>query len=159
MIDLAMARALHVLGLIHWIGGVFLVTAVLLPAVRRIAEPERRIGWFEAMEAPFSRQAKFSVSLVGLTGFYMTYRLHAWARFLDPGFWWMHAMVLVWLLFTLVLFVAEPWFLHAWFRRHAQADPDGTFARIQRFHWILLTASLLAIAGAVLGTHGGAFWL
>ncbi len=59
-------------------------------------------------------------------------------------------MVLVWALFTFVLFVAEPWFLHAWFRRRASVDPDGTFAGIQRFHWILLTASVVTVGGAVL---------
>ena len=155
--DLGIARALHVVGVVHWIGGVFLVTAVLLPAVARLAEPERRIALFEAIEGRFSRQAKVSVTVVGATGFYLTDRLHAWERFLDPGFWWMHAMVLVWALFTFVLFVAEPLFLHAWFRRRAAMDAAGTFAAIQRFHWILLTASLVAVAGAVLGAHGALF--
>ncbi len=158
MMDVGIARALHVIGVVHWIGGVFLVTAVLLPAVVQLAEPARRIALFEAIEGRFSGQAKVSVTLVGVTGFYMTYRLHAWERFLDPGFWWMHAMVLVWALFTFVLFVAEPLFLHAWFRRRAAEDPRRTFALIQRFHWILLTASLVAVAGAVLGAHGALLW-
>src|SRR5690606_23053743 len=103
MIDLGIARALHVLAVVHWIGGVFLVTASLLPAVIRETEPARRMALFEAVEARFSRQAKLSVLLVGATGFYMTHRLHAWGRFLDAAFWWMHAMVLVWVLFALVL--------------------------------------------------------
>jgi uncharacterized membrane protein len=158
MLDVGIARALHVLGVVHWIGGVFFVTAVILPAVARFTEPERRIDLFEAIEGRFSRQAKASVTVVGLTGLYLTHRLQAWERFLDPGFWWMHAMVGVWALFTFVLFVAEPLFLHAWFRRRAAADPGGTFALIQRFHWVLLTASLVAVAGAVLGSHGAWFW-
>lgn len=159
MIDLGIARALHVLAVVHWIGGVFLVTASLLPAVIRETEPARRMALFEAVEARFSRQAKLSVLLVGATGFYMTHRLHAWGRFLDAAFWWMHAMVLVWVLFALVLFVAEPLVLHDWFRRRALADPDRTFARIQRFHWILLGASLATVAGAVLGAHGALYAL
>jgi uncharacterized membrane protein len=32
------ARALHVLGVVLWIGGVAFVTTVLLPAVRRIKD-------------------------------------------------------------------------------------------------------------------------
>jgi uncharacterized membrane protein len=157
MLDLTIARALHVLAVVHWIGGVFMVTAVILPSVRRLEEPARRIALFEVVEGRFSGQAKVSVTLAGLTGFYMTHRLDVWERFLDPGFWWMHAMVLVWAVFTIVLFVAEPLFLHAWFRRRAEAAPKETFAIIQRFHWILLATSLVTIGAAVLGAHGVLF--
>lgn len=157
MDDLALARAIHVLAVVHWIGGVALVTAVILPAVARFSEPSRRIQAFEEIEGRFSLQAKFSVTLAGLSGFYMTHGLDAWDRFADPQFWWMHAMVLVWGIFTLVLFVAEPLFLHAWFRRRAARDPDGTFALILRAHWALLTLSTVTIAGAVLGSHGVLF--
>jgi hypothetical protein len=34
--------------------------------------------------------------------------------------WWMHAMIAVWLLFTVVLFVAEPLILHRWLLARAQ---------------------------------------
>lgn len=154
MDDITVARLVHILALVHWIGGVSLVTAVLLPAVRRFAEPARRIAVFEEIEGRFSFQAKISVTLAGLSGFWMTYRLQAWDRFLDPHFWWMPAMALVWAIFSFVLFIAEPFFLHAWFRARAARDPDGTFALIQRAHWVLLAISALTIAGAALGSHG-----
>lgn len=83
----------------------------------------------------------------------MAHRLDAWNRFFDPGFWWMHAMVVVWALFTFMLFVAEPLFLHGWFRRAAANAAAATFALIQRFHWVLLTASLVVIGAAMLGAH------
>jgi hypothetical protein len=38
--------------------------------------------------------------IVGLTGFYMTQRLELWERFWSSEFWWMHAMVCLWLVFT-----------------------------------------------------------
>jgi uncharacterized membrane protein len=154
MDDLTIARAIHVLAVVHWIGGVAMVTAVILPAIRRFAEPARRLALFEAIEGRFARQARVSVTLAGLSGFYMTWRLDAWDRFRDPGFWWMDAMVLVWAVFTLMLFVAEPFFLHARFRRDAGRDPDGAFRRVQRAHWVLLLASAVTIGGAVLGAHG-----
>jgi uncharacterized membrane protein len=155
--DLAIARALHILSVVHWIGGVSLVTAVILPAVARFSEPSRRAAVFEEIEGRFSLQAKISVTLAGLSGFYMTWRLDAWDRFADPQFWWMAAMAIVWALFTFVLFVAEPLFLHTWFRRRAARDPDGTFALIRRAHWVLLTLSAATVAGAVLGAHGVLF--
>ena len=157
MLDVTIARALHILAIVHWIGGVFMVTAMILPAVARMEEPKKRITLFEKVEARFATQAKISVTLAGVTGFYMTHRLHAWDRFLDPGYWWMHAMVLVWTVFTVVLFVAEPLFLHAWFLRKAKRSPDGAIALVQRFHWVLLSVSLVAIGAAALGAHGMLF--
>jgi uncharacterized membrane protein len=154
MDGIAIARALHVLAIVHWIGGVSLVTLVLLPAVSRFSEPERRAALFEEIEGRFSLQAKFSVTLAGLTGFYMTWELDGWYRFAEPAYWWMHAMVAVWAIFTFVLFVAEPLFLHEWFRRRAARDTAGTFALVIRGHRVLLTLSAITILGAALGGHG-----
>lgn len=157
MDDIAVARVLHILALIHWIGGVAIVTMAILPAVARLADPSRRIELFEEIEGHFSLQAKFSVTIAGLSGFYMTYRLDAWDRFGDPQFWWMPAMVFLWAVFSFVLFIAEPAFLHAWFHRRARRDPAGTFALVRRTHWVLLALSVITIVGAAFGAHGVLF--
>lgn len=154
MTDIALARALHVLAVVHWIGGVAMVTLVILPAIARFAEPARRHALFEALESRFSGQARISVTVAGLSGFYMTHRLDVWDRFLDPGYWWMHAMVLVWALFTFILFVAEPLFVHERLRRRAAIDAAATFAFLYRSHWFLLTISAITTAAAILGAHG-----
>jgi hypothetical protein len=154
MDDVTIARALHVLAIVHWIGGVAMVTAVILPALGRRGEAAERLALFEAVEGKFSGQAKISTLLAGASGFYMTWRMDAWDRFLEPGMWWMHAMVAVWAIFSVILFVAEPLFLHRWFHERARRDPEGTFALVRRLHWVLLTASLITVAGAVLGAHG-----
>lgn len=153
--DLVLARALHVLAVVLWIGGVAFVTTVLLPAVRDFAKPAERVRLFESVEGRFAWQARFTTLLAGLSGFYLTARLDLWSRFADPTFWWMHGMVAVWLLFTLMLFVLEPLFLHRWFAERAHSAPESTFALIRRLHWGLLTISLLVILGAVSGSHGG----
>jgi len=154
MEDLTFARALHVAAIVHWIGGVSFVTLVLLPGVRRLAAPGDGARLFEKVEGAFSTQAKISVTLAGLTGFYMTHRLGAWDRFLDLSMWWMHAMVAIWLVFTLVLFVFEPLFLHRWFAERARHDPKGAMALAWRGHVALLTLSLVTVIAAVLGAHG-----
>ena len=64
-------------------------------------------------------------------------------------------MVAIWLVFTIVLFVLEPLFLHRWFSARAQRDPAGTLRLVARLHWALLIASLITLAGAVAGSHGG----
>jgi uncharacterized membrane protein len=152
---LTAARALHVLAIVHWIGGVTLVTLVLLPGLMQNVPAAQRLGLFELIEGRFAKQARASTLLAGASGLYMTYRLEAWDRFLDPSFWWMHAMVLVWAIFTVVLLVAEPLFLHRWFHDRATRDPDGTFRLVRRLHAILLTLSLVTVAAAVVGAHGG----
>jgi hypothetical protein len=66
----------------------------------------------------------------------------------------MHAMIAVWLLFTVVLFVAEPLFLHRWLLARAKAKPQATFRLLEWLHWVWLILSLVTVAGAVAGTHG-----
>ncbi len=63
-------------------------------------------------------------------------------------------MTFIWLLFTLVLFILEPMFLHRWFRAFAERDSDRAFRLLHRFHVLLLALSLIAIIGGVAGTRG-----
>jgi uncharacterized membrane protein len=157
MEDYHVARVLHVLGVVLWIGGVAFVTLVLLPAVRRSVDPAARVGFFERVEAGFASQAKLTTVITGASGFYLVHRLGAWDRFADPAFWWMHAMLALWLLFTVMLFVLEPLWLHRWFIERAGRDPDGTLAIVVRLHRVLLAAALITAAGAVAGSHGWRF--
>ena len=157
MTDLVVARVLHVLGVVLWIGGVAMVTTILLPAVRRLQDPAERLKTFESFEHRFAWQARVTTLITGLSGFYLLWRLDLWWRFQEPSFWWMHGMVLVWLLFTLVLFGLEPLVLRALFARQAMEQPERAFAIVARMHWLLLSLSLLTVAGAVAGSHG-ALW-
>lgn len=155
MNEFAIARAVHVLAVVLWIGGVAFVTTVLLPAVGRMQAPGQRLAFFDAIERRFAWQARVTTLLAGITGFWMTHRFGLWPRFADPAFWWMHAMVLVWAVFTLMLFVLEPLVLHRWLQMRSGRDPEGTYALVQRLHWALLAASLVTLLGAVTGSHGG----
>ena len=67
-------------------------------------------------------------------------------------------MALLWLIFTLLLFVAEPLFLDAWFEKGARTAPERTFAIIQSLHVFLLALSLVTVFGAVAGSHGQVFF-
>ena len=136
MDGVVIARALHVLGVVIWIGGVAMVTMVLLPAVRHGDVGPNRLVVFEAIERRFVWPVRIATVIVALTGFYMTDRLDLWDRFRSGEFWWMHAMVGVWLLFTVVLFVAEPLVLHRWFHARATSAPDAAFALLHCAHWI-----------------------
>jgi uncharacterized membrane protein len=152
--DIVLARVAHVLAVVLWIGGVGMVTTVLLPAIRRSYPAEQRFGIFHAMEARFAQQARVTTLITGISGFYMVWRLNAWDRFQTGVFWWMHAMVLTWLVFTLMLFLIEPLFLERFLARRAAAAPEATYRRVEWLHRCLLALSLATIAGAVAGSQG-----
>ena len=154
--DIELARALHVLFVVHWIGGVAFVTLVVLPLAR--SKAEAKAGWalFEAIERCFAAQVRWSIPLAGLTGFWMTWRLGLWGLFPDPSFWWLGAMVFVWTLFMLIVFVVEP-LAHKRLSAVAARDPAGVLRRLFRAHIVLLAAAAVTILGAVAGAHGGLF--
>lgn len=156
MDDIALARALHVLAIMLWIGGVSMATTVALPAVRRGELGPDRLHAFQAFEGRFVWQARSAVILAGLTGFYMIERLDLWDRFADIRFWWMHAMVCVWALFAFMLFIGEPFILHRIFPAWAARNPERAFTVLHRVHVVLLILSVVTIFGAVTGSHG---WL
>jgi len=149
-----LARVIHVIAVILWIGGVSMVTTVLIPAIKKMKSKDDQIKTFEQIEGKFAVQAKITTLLTGLSGFYMLYAIDGWDRYFDLKFWWLHAMTLVWILFTLVLYVLEPLVLHKLFRKYAEQNPGKTFAVMHRAHWFLLMLSLITTAGVVAGSHG-----
>ncbi len=145
-----LARILHVIGVVIWIGGVAFVTTVLIPAIRKTQTPENRLHLFEILEGKFSFQAKFTTLLTGATGFYMLHVMDAWST----ADWWIYLMIFVWAIFTVVLFVLEPLFLDKWFHKQATENSEKSFLVLQIMHIVLLIVSLLAIFGGIGGVHG-----
>ena len=152
--DLAIARAVHVLGVVHWIGGMAAVTTIVLPHAQLMSDAKAAIAAFEAFERRFARQARISVALTGISGIYMLWRLDAWDRFELPSFWWLHLMVALWILFALMLFVFEPLGIDRLFRTSALREKDHAFALASRLHWAALVIAILTIGAGVLGAHG-----
>ena len=136
--------AIHVLSVVWWIGGVFTVTTSLLPIFNRLPPPER-IQRIQQFEARFANQARIAVAVAGITGF--------WMYTLVPGAiahaWWIGLMLLVWVLFAIMLFVAEPLRLPA---RTGLIQKPGKFLAL---HAALLTLALAAIFCGVIGARGG----
>lgn len=147
------ARAVHVLAVVVWIGGLSLVTTVLLPAMRD-RPPEQWIREFEALERRFAPQARIAALLVLFSGLYMLYRYDLWQQFALTEYWWMDLMVGVWLLFAALLFVIEPLALGRLVRRRAAAAPEATLALMLWLHRGMLILSLAAVSAAVGGSYG-----
>jgi len=153
--DIVLARAIHVLAIVHWIGGVSVVTTIILPRARRIADPAEAVAAFEAFERPFASQARISIVIAGLSGAYMLARMQAWRLLYSASFWWLHLMIAVWLLFAVMIYVLEPLLIHRLFRQAVLRDKDTAFTVAMRLHAAALVAAATAIAAGVLGAAGG----
>jgi len=149
-----LARTLHVVGVVLWIGGVAFVTTVLIPSLKQIADTDNRLELFEKLEGKFAFQARIVTLITGISGYFMLDYMNAWDRYLQIAFWWMHLMTFIWAIFTIVLFVLEPLILHRWFKKQALRNSENAFAWLHRMHKVLLTLSLVAVLGAVAGSHG-----
>jgi len=145
------SRALHVLSLIVWIGGLGMVTTVILPAMHRLDSSEQKAWLFDQIERRFRPQAQVAWIMVGATGVYLLAWLGALARLLELRYWWMDSMIALWAAFGLVLFVAEPLILGPRLRDRMSQE---TLARFQVLHWILLIVSLLVIGAVIAGIYG-----
>jgi uncharacterized membrane protein len=154
MNELTIARAIHILSIVIWMGGVAFVTIVLIPTIRYSSFRGDECYLFNTIENRFAQIARALVLLAGCSGFYMVYQLDAWNRFWELRYFWMHAMVLIWLMFVLALFLIEPYFI----KDHGRVVKDGrSFGSLQKtqvVHLLILTLSLITIFISVLGAHG-----
>ena len=155
MADFTLARAIHILAVVVWIGGVSFVTTVMIPSIRRMKDPKDQIDSFEKLEGKFAVQARIFTLLAALSGFWMLYRLDAWDWIIDPARAYILAMILIWLVFTVIVFVLEPLVLHKKLSKMAERNPKRAFSIIHRAHWVLLLLSLSVLVWGVLGAHGG----
>jgi len=151
---LMLARAIHILGLIHWIGGVAVVTTIVLPRARALPDAKQALEAFESFERQFASQVRVSILLVGLSGVYMLIKLNAWDMLQQAGFWWLHLMIAVWALFALMVYVLEPNLIHRRFHEYALRDKDQAFAVAIGLHLVALTIAVIAIVSGVLGAGG-----
>ena len=154
--DIELARALHVLAVAHWIGGVSFVTLVALPLARATGDPKRGWALFESIERRFAAQVRISILIANLTELWMTWRLDLWSAFREPVFWWMDAMVMVWTLFVVIVFIVEP-LAHKRIGLLATREPVGLLTRLFRAHLLLLAVGAITILAPVAGVHGGLF--
>lgn len=109
-----------------------MVTMVILPSIKRLKNPEERLQTFGKIERRFARIAKTTTLITGNTGYYMIYLVDGWSRYTQFSYWWIHAMTAIWLIFTIILLVLEPFILPKVLKLH----PLKTYIIIQKAHWL-----------------------
>ena len=74
---LVLARIVHVLSVVLWIGGVAFVTTVVIPTIRKLPPHDQRIELFEHLESRFALQARITTVLTGASGLYLIHLMGA----------------------------------------------------------------------------------
>jgi len=149
-----LARAIHVLALVHWIGGVSIVTTVVLPHAQRLKNTAEAIQYFEDFERRFARQARISIFFAGASGVYLLVELNLWDRLQFLTFWWLDVMIAVWVVFAVMVYILEPLFVHDTFRHFAEANKERAFSLAKWLHLVALFVSAFAIGGGIFAAHG-----
>jgi hypothetical protein len=63
-------------------------------------------------------------------------------------------MVLLWLIFTLVLFIGEPLAARVHRKHGSRSASKGRLLFMQWLHWVLLLLSAITVLAAVAGSQG-----
>ena len=146
--------AIHVLGVVVWIGGVAFVTIIVFPMLLRMEGSLEKMLLFQGIEHRFAKIAKVSVAVVGITGAWMLQITGEWKTLFSAGGIGPTLMLIVWTFYLLVL-LFEARLFKVLFRGEAQQDTSRVFFRLSVFHWVVLGLSLLAIGVGVWAGHGG----
>lgn len=140
----------HILSIVLWIGGVAFVTTITLPMLASWPAAHR-FAVFSEMERRFGAQARILVVAAGLSGGALLVRLRLTGLLGRPQGAWLDGMIGFWTLFALLLFVAEPLFLHRKMSELAQRDPNRVHALLLRGHRLLLALAVIVIISGVWG--------
>ena len=65
MTEFAVAIVIHVLAMVLWVGGVGMVTTVVIPIVKKLPADANTVGMFEAIQKRFAWKAMFMVLIAG----------------------------------------------------------------------------------------------
>ena len=147
--------AVHVLGVVLWIGGVAFVTMIVFPMIMRMEDSFEKVLFFQGIEHSFARIAKGAVAVVGLTGGWLLYATGEWRVLFSMAGIGPTLMLLVWTFYLFVL-LFEGKIFRMIFGGSAAQDAAKIFTLLSRFHWVVLGVSLLAAGVGVWAGHGGA---
>jgi len=146
--------AIHVLGVVIWIGGVAFVTMIVFPMLIKMENSLEKVLFFQGIEHRFARIAKSSLAVVGLTGGGLLYENGEWRILFTMDGIGPTLMLVVWTFYLLVL-LFEGKIFRMIFGGKAGQDTNKVFALLSGFHWVVLGLSLLAIGVGVWAGHGG----
>ena len=145
-----LARLLHLLGVVVWVGGMFFAYMTLRPAAAALLEPPQRLPLWQATLSRFFTWVWVAVGLIVVSSFWMLAELGG----LKAVGTYVHIMLAIGL--AMMLIFAHVFF--APFRRltravHAKDWPSGgaALAQIRKLVGFNLILGLVTIAVAIVG--------
>ena len=150
---LQLSAALHVIGVVIWIGGVAFVTIILLPMIHEMTDPMEKALLFQRVEHRFSKIVKVVIILVGVTGLLNLHQKGLYVILPTVEGIWLDLMIGVYLFYALLIFGLEQILFKKIFKDMKNLNADQIFYRMSAFHWVVLFLSLLAVGAGVIGTY------
>jgi len=150
---LELSAAIHVVGVVIWIGGVAFVTIILFPMIQEMENPLEKALLFQKVEHRFARLVRVVIVVVGITGAYNLHARGLYSIMTSPEGFWLDLMIGVYAVYALLIFGLEKALFKRIFKETQNLDADRIFRHMSTFHWVVLTFSLLAVAGGVMGNH------
>jgi uncharacterized membrane protein len=142
----AIPKAIHLLGAVIWVGGMFFALLVLRPSLA-VLEPPQRLALHGQVFRRFFLIIWHAMPLVLLSGYFMLFTLYGGFAGAPPHVNVMHLIGLIMAAVFIWIFVG-PW---KRFRTDPASRPDSANA-IRKLILVNLTLGLLTVAVAALGS-------
>ena len=137
---LAIAKAIHLLGAVIWVGGMFFALLVLRPSLA-VLEPPQRLALHGQVFKRFFRIVWHAMPLVLLSGYFMLFGMYGGFADADPFIHVMHLVGLIMAAVFIWIFVG-PW---KRFRTDPASRPEAANT-IRKLILVNLVLGLLTIA-------------
>ncbi|RMD59026.1 MAG: hypothetical protein D6828_02085, partial [Nitrospirae bacterium] len=146
--------AIHVIGVVIWIGGVAFVTLVIFPMLAKTESSLEQVLLFQRVEHRFAKIAKICIAVVGLSGLWLLHLRSEWGLLFTLNGIGPTVMLTVWIFYVMVLLLESRLFKII-FGKREQKDTKKIFYKLTLFHWIILILSLTAVGIGTWAGHGG----
>lgn len=148
---------IHVLTVILWIGGLAFVTTMIFPVIYKTPDALQKVLFFQRIEHKFAKIARTYNLITGISGFAMVIIMGWFPVMLTKEGLGLTIMAVIWVIWFVMLWGLEPLIIKKMLdnmaKKGAQMDIDGIFKRLNKMHWVLLTASLVASAAGAVFAH------
>jgi uncharacterized membrane protein len=150
---IALITAIHVLGVVVWIGGVAFVTAVIFPTIICMEDSLEKALMFQKIESRFARHAWAYIIIVGGTGFLLLYLTGRGGDLFKLSGLDVTSMLVIWSLFLLILSFEKKIFGFV-FGGSTNKEPKKIFLALGAVHWVILILTLAVVFLGVFQGHG-----
>lgn len=98
---------IHTCGVLLWIAAIIVITMELLRTFRKGESGKSK----SLRRLEVKMMVLITTTFAGSTGLFFLYEWNLWKSLSELDFWWVHSMIMAWILFSIVFFLLDPLFL------------------------------------------------